>query len=49
MVSGPELRLRSHPPLSPAAPLPATLNNYGLEFTVVPGAEAPRIVDAAPR
>ncbi|WP_433492686.1 cytochrome P450 [Nocardia grenadensis] len=47
MVSGPELRLRSHPPLGPAAPLPATLNNYGLEFTVVPG--APRTADAARR
>ena len=48
LMSGPELRLRSHAPLTPAAPLPATLNNYGLEFTVAPRAEAARTADAAP-
>lgn len=48
MVSGPELRLRSHPPLGPDEPLPATLNNYGLEFTVVPRTGAARAAESAP-
>ncbi|MBF6348166.1 cytochrome P450 [Nocardia flavorosea] len=35
LLSGPELRLRSHD-LTPGIPLPATLDNYRLEFTVEP-------------
>ncbi|WP_280436035.1 cytochrome P450 [Nocardia carnea] len=35
LLSGPELRLCSHH-LAPGTPLPATLNNYGLEFAVQP-------------
>ncbi|MGI5218134.1 cytochrome P450 [Nocardia sp. CA-290969] len=35
LLSGPELRLRSHS-LSPGTPLPATLNNFGLEFVAEP-------------
>ncbi|WP_280457035.1 cytochrome P450 [Nocardia carnea] len=35
LLSGPELRLSSHD-LTPGIPLPATLDNYRLEFTVEP-------------
>lgn len=35
LVSGPELRLRSHS-LTPGIPLPGTLNNFGLEFVAEP-------------
>jgi hypothetical protein len=37
-----EIKLLSEPPLSPGAPLPLTLNQFGLTFAVAPRAVATR-------
>lgn len=47
LLSGTEFRLRSRPRLTPDAPLPATFDNFGIEFTVKP-APAPTPTSSGP-